>query len=56
VIAEKLISQRFGCLAMVSNAEDFIFYFFLLGLLIKWLDDATHPNHPHQKKGNDPLL
>jgi hypothetical protein len=35
VIAEKLISQRFGALATFSNGEDFIFYFYLLGVLIK---------------------
>jgi hypothetical protein len=34
-IAEKLISQRFGALATFSNGEDFIFYFYLLGVLIK---------------------
>jgi hypothetical protein len=28
----------------------------LLSLLIRWLDDAAHPNRPHQKKRNDPLL
>jgi hypothetical protein len=41
---------------MVSKGEDFIFYFCLLGLFIKGLDDATHPNRPHQKKRNDPQL
>jgi hypothetical protein len=35
VIAEKPISQWFGGLATVLNGEDFIFYFCLLGLLIK---------------------
>jgi hypothetical protein len=34
-IAEKLINQRFGGLATISNGEDYIFYSCLLGLLIK---------------------
>jgi hypothetical protein len=38
---------------MGSNSEDYIFYSCLLDLLIKRLDDATHPNRPHQKKRND---
>jgi hypothetical protein len=34
-VTKKLISQRLGGLATVSNGEDFIFYSCLLGLLIK---------------------
>jgi hypothetical protein len=33
---------------MGSNSEDYIFYSCLLGLLIKWLDDATCPYRPHK--------
>jgi hypothetical protein len=33
-----------------------LFRFALLSLLIRWLNDATHPNYPHHKKRNDPLL
>jgi hypothetical protein len=34
----------------------FIFYSYLLGLFIKWIDDATRPSRPNKKKRNDPLL
>jgi hypothetical protein len=55
-VAENQNNKWFGGLATDSDSIYYIFYSCLLDLLIKWLDDATRPNRPHQKKRNDPLL
>jgi hypothetical protein len=49
-VTENQNSKRFWGLATGSNNEDYIFYSCLLSLLIRWLDDATHLNRPHQEK------